>query len=386
MSKNTRGCSDAGGHLENQSTTPFEIRYEATASFIGLLETMGCSLALSVYTSNRVVMLSAKDNALQMYSGAFRRPMGLATKIVGGSHRLAIATFQELVLMGDAPLLGASLPDASCRFDHVLVPRVSLYCGDIDAHDLVWIGGELFAANTRFSCIAKVDAESSFGPAWSPPFISELMPDDRCHLNGIAASDEQILYVTAFGATNEPRGWSGQRAQGGLLLEVPSGRPILHGLSMPHSPRVFDGDVYVLESGTGRVLHVDVAAHSARSIAELPGFVRGLDRHGDVLFVGMSRMRDRAGVRLPVQDKHPALMCGVAAIDRHGFIIGWLHFGDMMDEIFDVKVLPNFQNSAILGVDDERHRRALVLPGRAFWGEPFEDAAARIKAQQDPAV
>jgi hypothetical protein len=78
-------------------------------------------------------------------------------------------------------------------------------------------------------------------------------------------------------------------------------------------------------------------------------------------------------------------MCGVAAVDRRGSLLGWLHFGDMLDEIFDVKVLPNFQNGAVLGVDDERHRRALALPGRAFWGEALEDVAARRKPSQQRA-
>jgi hypothetical protein len=49
--------------LEDQSTPPHEIRYEASASFLRLLQTAGCSLALSVYMSNRVILLSVKDSA-----------------------------------------------------------------------------------------------------------------------------------------------------------------------------------------------------------------------------------------------------------------------------------------------------------------------------------
>ena len=64
----------------------------------------------------------------------------------------------------------------------VSAPRLSLYCGDIDARDLVWIGSDVFAANTRFSCISRIDAAASFTPVWNPPFISALTPDDRCHL------------------------------------------------------------------------------------------------------------------------------------------------------------------------------------------------------------
>jgi uncharacterized protein (TIGR03032 family) len=367
--------------VEDQSNKPLEIRYEATASFLRVLEQAGCSLALSVYMSNRIVLLSARDGALQLHSSFFRRPMGLATKLVGGSLRLTVAGFQELVMLSDVPLLARAIPDEAHAFDHVFVPRLSLYCGDIDAHDLAWIGSEVFAANTRFSCISRIDAENSFVPVWAPPFISAIMPEDRCHLNGIAAAGDRISCVTGFGATDEARGWSSLRANGGVLIDVASGETVLGGLSMPHSPRIFDEELYVLESGTGRILIVDAAANMAQSLAELPGFVRGFDKHKDIFYVGMSRMRERAGVRLPVQEKHKTLLCGVAAVDRSGSVLGWLHFCETMDEIFDVKVLPGIQNAAILGVDDERHRRALSLPGRAFWGAAFEDADPAKKTQ-----
>jgi uncharacterized protein (TIGR03032 family) len=154
--------------------------------------------------------------------------------------------------LADAPLLAAGHPDNPGFYRHLLVPRATLFCGDIDAHDLVWIGGRLFAANTRFSCIAEIDGRYSFVPVWQPPFITELLPDDRCHLNGLATVDGRIHYATAFGRTDTRRGWSDDRFHSGVLIEVPSGKIMLDNLCMPHSPRVFDGDLYLLDSGTGR--------------------------------------------------------------------------------------------------------------------------------------
>ncbi|MGA2892712.1 MAG: DUF4915 domain-containing protein [Xanthobacteraceae bacterium] len=126
--------------------------------------------------------------------------------------------------------------------------------------------GKLYAGNTRFSCIAAIDGRYSFTPAWKPPFVTELMPDDRCHLNGLAVVDQRIAYATAFKSSNAPRGWSERRLVSGVLMEVPSGKVVLDGLCMPHSPRVFDGQLYVLDSATGRVLRVEPEQRTAQSL------------------------------------------------------------------------------------------------------------------------
>ncbi len=140
---------------------------------------------------------------------------------------------------------------------------------------------------------------------------------------------------------------------------------------MPHSPRVLDGDLHVLESGTGRVLRVD--AGRSRTLAELPGFVRGLDRYGDILFVGLSKIRDNGYANLPIAANMDNLICGVMAVERRqGIVLGYIRFDASYEEVFDVKVLPGIRRAAMLDVDEETHHRALVLPGRAFWGEKVE--------------
>ena len=44
---------------------------------------------------------------------------------------------------------------------------------------------ELWFVNTRFSCLCHARARVSFVPRWRPPFVTELEPSDRCHLNGL---------------------------------------------------------------------------------------------------------------------------------------------------------------------------------------------------------
>ena len=38
----------------------------------------------------------------------------------------------------------------------------------------------------EFSCLCKFTLAYNFSPKWKPYFISEILPEDRCHLNGLA--------------------------------------------------------------------------------------------------------------------------------------------------------------------------------------------------------
>ena len=62
---------------------------------------------------------------------------------------------------------------------------------------------------------------------------------------------------------------------------------------MPHSPRLWNGRLWVLNSGTGELGHVefDGSKGSFKPLAFCPGFVRGLAFHGKYAFVGLSKPR-----------------------------------------------------------------------------------------------
>jgi uncharacterized protein (TIGR03032 family) len=83
--------------------------------------------------------------------------------------------------------------------------------------------------NTCFSCLASLDSEASFTPRWWPPFVTELEPSDRCHLNGLGMVDGRPKCVTALGATNTPAGWRANKANGGILMDVDTGAILCRG-------------------------------------------------------------------------------------------------------------------------------------------------------------
>ena len=116
---------------------------------------------------------------------------------------------------------------------------------------MAWAGDELWFVNTRFSCLCTLDRNHSFVARWRPPFVSALIPQDRCHLNGLAMVEGRAAPMPRPGATDAPAGWRTDKARGGVLIDVPSGETIARGLSMPHSPRWYAGKLWLLESGTG---------------------------------------------------------------------------------------------------------------------------------------
>jgi len=248
-----------------------EFRYTQTESFPALLQQLGASLAITTYQANKVLVVRATGAGLSMLVRTFDRPMGLA--VDGG--RLALGCRDQVWEFRDAPDIAPHVEPVG-QHDACFLPRSAHVTGDICVHELAFAGGELWVVNTRFSCLCTLDPTYSFVPRWRPLFVTAFTADDRCHLNGVALVDGQPGYVTALGESDAGNGWRANKPRGGCLVEVSSGRVISRGLSMPHSPRWHDGRLWLLESGTGQLVRVDPASGRRESVAELPGFARGL--------------------------------------------------------------------------------------------------------------
>jgi uncharacterized protein (TIGR03032 family) len=152
------------------------------------------------------------------------------------------------------------------------------------------------SSSTRSSiCLAITSERHSFTPIWKPPFVSKIIKEDRCHLNGLATEDGVPRYVTAVSKSDTIDGWRDRRVDGGIVIDVQTGEIVIGGLSMPHSPRLYRGKLWLLNSGTGEIGWIERRA-SARDtkfkvLAFCPGFVRGLAFHGKYAVVGLSKPR-----------------------------------------------------------------------------------------------
>jgi uncharacterized protein (TIGR03032 family) len=290
-------------------------------------------------------------------------PMGVAYN----GRDLAIGTRSEIVVFQNQPALTARL-DPPDRHDGCFVVRRRHSTGDIRVHDLAWGAEGLWVVNTRFSCLATLDDEHSFVPRWRPPFVSALAAEDRCHLNGLTVIDGAPKYVTVLGTTDEAGGWRERKADGGAILDVPSGEVVSAGLSMPHSPRWHDGRLWVLESGRGKLAVVDPATGKREDIAEVPGFARGLTFVGRYALIGLSRVREHTFDGLPLtRDRTEPLQCGVWIVDTvTGEIAGHLAFTGFVQEIFEVALLPGLRYPEMVEPGAPLGDTAFVLPNDAL--------------------
>ena len=305
--------------IDHAPPPPVEFHYTQTDSFVALLHQLGASLLVSTYQANKLLVVRAAGNGLSTLVRTFERPMGLAV----AGRRMALGTRNQVWLLRDAPDIAPRVEPAG-QHDACYLPRSCHVTGDIGVHEIAWAGDELWIVNTRFSCLCTLDPDYSFVPRWRPRFITALAAEDRCHLNGLAMVDAKPKYVSALGETDRGGGWRADKAKSGCLIDVPSGEVVARGLSMPHSPRLHEGRLYLLESGTGRLLQVDTVTGHGETVAELAGFTRGLAIHGPYAFIGLSKIRETNTFGgLPIAERLNELKCGVAVVDlRHGQVVG----------------------------------------------------------------
>jgi uncharacterized protein (TIGR03032 family) len=295
---------------------PTEVRFHHSAGLPGLLDEAGCALLVSTYQAGQVVAVGVAEEQLTFSFRRFDHAMGLAL----APGRLAVAGKGQVWMLKDHSELATSMPPAG-RHDRCWLPRSSVVTGAIQCHEIAWgrtPDGEpdLWLVNTRFSCLAGLDPGYSFVPRWRPPFISQLAPQDRCHLNGLAMRDGAPAFVTVMARSDEAGGWRKQRNDTGCVLDVATGEAVTTGLAMPHSPRWHDGNLYVLNSGMGRLERVDLATGQREVAAVLPGYARGLAFHDGLAFVGLSRIRETAIFGgAPIAAYHDQLKCGDGVIE-----------------------------------------------------------------------
>jgi uncharacterized protein (TIGR03032 family) len=341
------------------SSEPVAFHYVQTDSVAALLAKLGASLLVSTYQANKLLAVRAQGQGLSLLVRTFDRPMGIAAD----TRRIALGTRNQVWTLRNAPDIAPRIEPAGMH-DACYLPRSAHVTGDIGIHEMAWAGEELWMVSTRFSCLATLEDNYSFVPKWQPRFITALAAEDRCHLNGLTMRDGQPAFVTALGESDTPGGWRAAKANGGVIIDVSSGKFLARGLSMPHSPRWHDGKLWVLESGTGGVVLVDQDTGRRETVTQLPGFTRGWALVGPYAFVGLSRIRPTSAMDgVPIAERRDELKCGVAVVDlRRGAAIGLLEFQTAIEEIFDVQLLAGLRFPEVIGFQKETVDHTFVVP------------------------
>lgn len=361
-----------------------EVRYRHSVSFVHVLRELSATLLVSTYQAGKVGAISAGENGLRFSFHNFDQAMGLAVS----PKQLAVGAKGQIWFLEANPEIAPTLEPAG-TFDTSYLARSAHVTGGIHCHEMAWgADGELWVVNTLFSCLATIDDEHSFVPRWRPNFITELAGQDRCHLNGLAMHQGRPRFVTVMAESNDPAGWRPHKSSGGCILDTDTGRAVTRGLAMPHSPRWYHDRLWVLNSGFGALETVELRTGNRETIANLPGYTRGLAFVGPLAFVGLSRIRETAvfgGV--PIAERRDQLKCGIGVVDlRSRLTVATLEFESGVEEIFDVQVLPNSRCAYLCGPrpDQDDMPDIWIVPPPECIGRPAASHSDRFQSDQVP--
>ena len=301
------------------------------------------SLMFSSYQSGLLYMLGhTGTGGAHLHQSAMDKPMGIW---VEDENAFTLSAGYQIMRFknGLEPEQRVNV-----QFDACYVARETHFTGELDAHDIgIGRDGQPIFVNTRYNCLATTDPRHSFRELWRPPFISALVDEDRCHLNGLAMDDGEPAYVTAVSRSDTIDGWRDRRHDGGVIIDVRNNKVICEGLSMPHSPRLHNGELWVLNSGTGELGVVEGAAKGTGTFVPrvfCPGFARGLTIRNGFAYIGLSKPRYKRfeGLALDqkLKDVDSEPWCGIQIIDlAKGTCAEWFRIDGAVKELFDVAVI-----------------------------------------------
>ena len=351
----------------------------ASPGFGAWLYQYECSLAFTTYQAGRLFFLGTRaDGSLWAHERFFEQAQGLWTD----TQSVLLSTRDQLWHFRNVlPPETAHTPTGS---DRLFSPRVSYVTGVLDIHDIaVDRSGVPVFVNTAYSCLATVSSQANFQPLWKPGFISKLAPEDRCHLNGLAMQDGVPRFVTAISRSDVADGWRERRGDGGVVLSVADDEVVAHGLSMPHSPRLYRNRLWLLNSGTGEFGYVDLDTGRFEPVCFCPGYARGLSFIGNFAIIGLSKPRPNhtfEGLELDdtLRVKDTEARCGLIVVSLDtGTTAHWVRFEDKIVELYDVAVLGGVRQPMAVGFKERDVIGGLITVG----GWPERPAAAKTSSK-----
>ncbi len=323
-----------------------EVEYSLSAGFVARLAQLNVSIAFTSYQSGILYLVGRNPNGgAHLHQSGMPKPMGLCVDAAG---RLTLASGAQVIRFENVLEPHERI---NSTFDLCYMPRTVHVTGDLDAHDIgIDHEGRTIFVNTRFNCLATLSLRHSFELVWKPPFISGLLDGDKCHLNGLAMDGGRPAYVTAVSRSDVIDGWRDRRSDGGVVIDVATNEIICEGLSMPHSPRLHNGELWVFNSGSGEL---GVVRRQGQGKGQFeprvfcPGFLRGLAFKGKYAFVGLSKPRYKRfeGLALEqrLKDADADPWCGIQIIDlESGACADWLRIDGAVAELYDVAVISGF--------------------------------------------
>ncbi len=348
--------------MDGWESAPALHRLEIAQSrdFAAWLAERHLAIALTTGATGRLVLVgAAAAGELSLFFRAFDGAFGL----YANGQTLLLATAFQIWRFENTVAPGRS----ASGYDKLFVPRVAHTTGEVRAGDVALAAdGTILFANTLFSCVAATSAEFSFTPVWRPPFVTRLLPEDRCHLTGFALEGGLLRYASAAAASDRAAGWARGIASAGLVIDAATDATVAEGLALPVAPRLHAGQLWLDESASGLFGFIHRESGVFEEVAFCPGWLAGLVFVDGFAVVATSNARNGRGTGgLPLERNletyRATAQTALCVIDlARGEVAHWLRFHGL-PEIRDVAVVPQTARPAALGLTGEDIRRVLSI-------------------------
>ena len=314
-----------------------------------------CSLAFSSFERGRLFFVGLRDDGqLWVHERFLENCRGLFIN----ANQIWLSTFNQMWNFHNVLPKGVAFRENGS--DRLYCPRTGFVTGAVNIHEIeLDRDGRAVFVNTQYSCLAVPDLNASFKPLWKPDFVTDLVPEERCHLNGMAMENGVVRFVTARARCNDAEVWKNQRHGGGILVSVGDNEIVSSDLSMPHSPRLHNGDLWLLNTGTCEFGSVDLMTGKFVPMCQVPGYARGLAFIGNWAVIGVSRSRyDDGFKKLPLkgvlQERNEQPQCGLMIVDlKTGCVAHRLNFQHTMKEISNVSIIPEVRQATMLAFSNQ---------------------------------
>jgi uncharacterized protein (TIGR03032 family) len=334
------------GYLRSSSIDRRLLESRTRGDWWAVLDRLDACVIVSREYEHLLLALTVAPEGPRQSFMSLPHPSGLAFD--ARTERLHVASTRnpnQIFVLAPTDGMGTN-GDSTALGDRPLAPlSASFLPGRLYLHDLALIGGALYGNAVGLNCVVRLAGPGERGVAWWPRAVERDARPDTSHnylqLNSIAAGGDLSSSFFSASADKPSRRRPGHRNfpvdRRGVIFSGATREPVVRGLTRPHSARLHGEELWVDDSGYGRL--VKVQQGEPVTVARLPGWTRGLAFAEGVAFVGTSRVIPRFAHYAPGLDVDRST-CAVHALDvRTGEVLGSIQWPGG-DQVFAIAVLP----------------------------------------------